>query len=148
MMKDWKLTAAYDIWKMLRTWVTFDIFCFTGLKTIVGALFQSVKKLANVMILTVFCLSVFALVGLQLFMGVLRNKCIRVPDEGDMMFKLTFCNGSDNVYIGNKSEYDTASQTDFCSFPSFLLLHAFTSFLLPRLLNFKIINESQHLVNC
>ncbi|XP_049743309.1 sodium channel protein type 9 subunit alpha isoform X3 [Elephas maximus indicus] len=29
------------------------------------------------MILTVFCLSVFALIGLQLFMGNLRNKCFR-----------------------------------------------------------------------
>ncbi|KAM9343613.1 LOW QUALITY PROTEIN: sodium channel, voltage-gated, type I-like, alpha [Pholidichthys leucotaenia] len=52
-----------------------------GLKTIVGALFQSVKKLANVMILTVFCLSVFALVGLQLFMGHLQNKCVWMPDN-------------------------------------------------------------------
>uniref|UniRef100_A0A8C5I7L5 Sodium channel protein n=1 Tax=Gouania willdenowi TaxID=441366 RepID=A0A8C5I7L5_GOUWI len=50
-----------------------------GLKTIVGALFQSVKKLADVMILTVFCLSVFALVGLQLFMGHLKQKCILMP---------------------------------------------------------------------
>lgn len=48
-----------------------------GLKTIVGALIQSVKKLADVMILTVFCLSVFALIGLQLFMGNLRHKCVR-----------------------------------------------------------------------
>ncbi|NXJ54563.1 SCN5A protein, partial [Spizaetus tyrannus] len=48
-----------------------------GLKIIVGALIQSVKKLANVMILTVFCLSVFALIGLQLFKGNLRQKCIR-----------------------------------------------------------------------
>lgn len=44
-----------------------------------GALIQSVKKLSDVMILTVFCLSVFALVGLQLFMGNLRNKCLRIP---------------------------------------------------------------------
>ena len=50
---------------------------FPGLKTIVGALIQSVKKLADVMILTVFCLSVFALIGLQLFMGNLRQKCVR-----------------------------------------------------------------------
>ncbi|XP_044222779.1 sodium channel, voltage-gated, type I-like, alpha [Thunnus albacares] len=47
-----------------------------GLKTIVGALFQSVKKLSDVMILTVFCLSVFALIGLQLFMGNLQQKCV------------------------------------------------------------------------
>lgn len=51
--------------------------CCSGLKTIVGALIQSVKKLADVMILTVFCLSVFALIGLQLFMGNLRQKCVR-----------------------------------------------------------------------
>lgn len=31
------------------------------------------------MILTVFCLSVFALIGLQLFMGNLRQKCVRRP---------------------------------------------------------------------
>lgn len=50
-----------------------------GLKTIVGALIQSVKKLADVMILTVFCLAVFALIGLQLFMGNVRHKCVRWP---------------------------------------------------------------------
>lgn len=52
-----------------------------GLKTIVGALIQSVKKLADVMVLTVFCLSVFALIGLQLFMGNLRHKCVRSFSE-------------------------------------------------------------------
>lgn len=52
---------------------------YLGLKTIVGALIQSVKKLADVMILTVFCLSVFALIGLQLFMGNLRQKCVLIP---------------------------------------------------------------------
>uniref|UniRef100_A0A8C0VT71 Sodium channel protein n=1 Tax=Cyanistes caeruleus TaxID=156563 RepID=A0A8C0VT71_CYACU len=51
------------------------------ISTIVGALIQSVKKLSDVMILTVFCLSVFALIGLQLFMGNLRNKCLQWPPE-------------------------------------------------------------------
>lgn len=60
----------------------------TGLKTIVGALFQSVKKLSDVMILTVFCLSVFALIAMQLFMGNLRNKCIKIPTN-DTDFNLT-----------------------------------------------------------
>lgn len=62
-------------------WNVTSLFCLfsphQGLKTIVGALIQSVKKLADVMVLTVFCLSVFALIGLQLFMGLLRQKCIR-----------------------------------------------------------------------
>lgn len=55
--------------------------CLSGLKTIVGALIQSVKKMVDVMILTVFALAVFALIGLQLFMGNLRQKCVRWPIE-------------------------------------------------------------------
>ncbi|KAM7370577.1 hypothetical protein PAMP_010109 [Pampus punctatissimus] len=42
---------------------------------------KSVKKMVDVMILTVFALAVFALVGLQLFMGNLRQKCVRWPIE-------------------------------------------------------------------
>ncbi|XP_005150082.2 sodium channel protein type 5 subunit alpha-like isoform X2 [Melopsittacus undulatus] len=61
--------------RVLRALKTISV--IPGLKTIVGALIQSVKKLADVMILTVFCLSVFALIGLQLFMGNLRHKCVR-----------------------------------------------------------------------
>nr|XP_046270866.1 sodium channel protein type 4 subunit alpha B isoform X1 [Scatophagus argus] len=60
--------------RVLRALKTITV--IPGLKTIVGALIQSVKKLADVMILTIFCLSVFALIGLQLFMGNLRQKCV------------------------------------------------------------------------
>ena len=38
---------------------------FSGLKTIINALLHSVKQLAEVMTLTVFCLMVFALFALQ-----------------------------------------------------------------------------------
>ena len=48
-----------------------------GLKTIVSALIESVKALKDVMILTLFGLTVFALIGLQLFMGSLKRKCIK-----------------------------------------------------------------------
>ncbi|XP_021482934.2 sodium channel protein type 11 subunit alpha [Meriones unguiculatus] len=50
----------------------------SGLKVIVGALLRSVKKLVDVMILTLFCLSIFALVGQQLFMGILSQKCVKL----------------------------------------------------------------------
>ncbi|CAJ1075533.1 sodium channel protein type 4 subunit alpha B [Xyrichtys novacula] len=63
--------------RVLRALKTITV--IPGLKTIVGALIQSVKKLGDVMILTVFCLSVFALIGLQLFMGNLRQKCVLIP---------------------------------------------------------------------
>lgn len=73
--------------------------CPAGLKTIVGALFQSVKKLADVMILTVFCLSIFALVGLQLFMGTLKNKCVQIPRNSSEI--------NWTEYLTNDSEYLT-----------------------------------------
>ncbi|XP_075386549.1 sodium channel protein type 9 subunit alpha isoform X3 [Tenrec ecaudatus] len=67
--------SALRTFRVLRALKTISV--IPGLKTIVGALIQSVKKLSDVMILTVFCLSVFALIGLQLFMGNLRHKCFR-----------------------------------------------------------------------
>uniref|UniRef100_A0A674AIM2 Sodium channel protein n=1 Tax=Salmo trutta TaxID=8032 RepID=A0A674AIM2_SALTR len=66
--------SALRTFRVLRALKTISV--IPGLKTIVGALIQSVKKLADVMILTVFCLSVFALIGLQLFMGILRQNCM------------------------------------------------------------------------
>lgn len=47
-----------------------------GLKTIINALLHSFKQLAEVMTLTIFCLMVFALFALQVYMGELRNKCV------------------------------------------------------------------------
>uniref|UniRef100_A0A8D2J6K2 Sodium channel protein type 2 subunit alpha n=1 Tax=Varanus komodoensis TaxID=61221 RepID=A0A8D2J6K2_VARKO len=69
--------SALRTFRVLRALKTISV--IPGLKTIVGALIQSVKKLSDVMILTVFCLSVFALIGLQLFMGNLRQKCLLWP---------------------------------------------------------------------
>ncbi|XP_026073218.1 sodium channel protein type 1 subunit alpha-like [Carassius auratus] len=66
--------SALRAFRVLRALKTISV--IPGLKTIVRALIQSVKKLSDVMILTLFCLSVFALVGLQLFMGVLKHKCV------------------------------------------------------------------------
>ncbi|KAM9850463.1 LOW QUALITY PROTEIN: sodium channel, voltage-gated, type I-like, alpha [Aulostomus maculatus] len=69
--------SALRTFRVLRAFKAISV--IPGLKTIVGALFQSVKKLSDVMILTVFCLSVFALIGLQLFMGHLKQKCVLMP---------------------------------------------------------------------
>jgi len=52
-----------------------------GLKTIVGALLEAVRRLRDVCILSVFVLSIFALIGLQIYQGTLKQKCIRIPDE-------------------------------------------------------------------
>jgi len=46
------------------------------LKTIIGALMEAVRRLRDVIILTVFVLSIFALIGLQIYQGTLKQKCI------------------------------------------------------------------------
>uniref|UniRef100_A0A8D2QJA7 Sodium channel protein n=1 Tax=Zonotrichia albicollis TaxID=44394 RepID=A0A8D2QJA7_ZONAL len=77
--------SALRTFRVLRVLKTISV--IPGLKTIVGALIQSVKKLSDVMILTVFCLSVFALIGLQLFMGNLKNKCLFWPSKNSTAFE-------------------------------------------------------------
>uniref|UniRef100_A0A8C0VUK3 Sodium channel protein type 2 subunit alpha-like n=1 Tax=Cyanistes caeruleus TaxID=156563 RepID=A0A8C0VUK3_CYACU len=77
--------SALRTFRVLRVLKTVSV--IPGLKTIVGALIQSVKKLSDVMILTVFCLSVFALIGLQLFMGNLKNKCLFWPKKNSTAFE-------------------------------------------------------------
>lgn len=54
----------------------------SGLKTIVGALMEAVRRLRDVGILTVFILSIFALTGLQIYQGTLKQKCVRDPPPG------------------------------------------------------------------
>ena len=45
--------------------VFLSFFSFPGLKTIINALLNAVKQLAEVMTLTIFCIMVFALFALQ-----------------------------------------------------------------------------------
>ncbi|XP_035662880.1 sodium channel protein type 4 subunit alpha-like isoform X5 [Branchiostoma floridae] len=67
--------------RVLRALKTISV--VPGLKTIVNALIQSVINLRDVIILTSFGLCVFALVGLQLYMGQLRQKCVmEFPENG------------------------------------------------------------------
>ncbi|XP_048871241.1 sodium channel, voltage-gated, type I-like, alpha [Brienomyrus brachyistius] len=83
--------------RVLRALKTISV--IPGLKTIVKALFQSVKKLFNVLVLTVFCLSVFALVGLQLFMGNLKHKCIKEVNFMDFNYTDEYINNKSNHYF-------------------------------------------------
>ena len=50
---------------------------FVGLKTIISALLRSMRMLADVILLTSFCMMVFALFALQVYIGVLRQKCVK-----------------------------------------------------------------------
>ncbi|OQR74154.1 sodium channel protein-like [Tropilaelaps mercedesae] len=72
--------SALRTFRVLRALKTVAI--VPGLKTIVGAVIESVKNLRDVIILTMFSLSVFALMGLQIYMGVLTQKCVQQPPSG------------------------------------------------------------------
>ncbi|XP_026530305.1 sodium channel protein type 3 subunit alpha-like isoform X11 [Notechis scutatus] len=94
--------SALRTFRVLRALKTISV--IPGLKTIVGALIQSVKKLSDVMILTVFCLSVFALIGLQLFMGNLRHKCLIWPldnatFEGNITSHFNSTEGKNDTFV-------------------------------------------------
>uniref|UniRef100_A0A671SK35 Sodium channel protein n=1 Tax=Sinocyclocheilus anshuiensis TaxID=1608454 RepID=A0A671SK35_9TELE len=102
--------SALRAFRVLRALKTISV--IPGLKTIVGALIQSVKKLSDVMILTLFCLSVFALVGLQLFMGVLKHKCVVQPSDYNLTFYYLLNNTEEcyeldecKKYINNQSNH-------------------------------------------
>uniref|UniRef100_A0A672IVL7 Sodium channel protein n=1 Tax=Salarias fasciatus TaxID=181472 RepID=A0A672IVL7_SALFA len=96
--------SALRTFRVLRALKTISV--IPGLKTIVGALIQSVKKLSDVMILTVFCLSVFALIGLQLFMGNLRQKCVIWPINMSEHYLANGSRGFDwDEYIMNDSNF-------------------------------------------
>ncbi|KAM6238587.1 sodium channel protein type 4 subunit alpha [Porphyrio hochstetteri] len=115
--------SALRTFRVLRALKTITV--IPGLKTIVGALIQSVKKLSDVMILTVFCLSVFALVGLQLFMGNLRQKCVRWPplndtlvgdlgmDSATLANAMLYSNFTDGISSNFTSNFTSNSTFDF-----------------------------------
>uniref|UniRef100_A0A8C3TWL2 Sodium channel protein n=1 Tax=Catharus ustulatus TaxID=91951 RepID=A0A8C3TWL2_CATUS len=120
--------------RVLRALKTISV--IPGLKTIVGALIQSVKKLADVMILTVFCLSVFALIGLQLFMGNLRHKCVRDYTmynftNGSLYLDVNYFikNGTEDVLLcGNSSDAGTCPEGYICLKAGENPDHGYTSF--------------------
>ncbi|EPQ02262.1 Sodium channel protein type 7 subunit alpha [Myotis brandtii] len=54
-----------------------------GVKSYVGILLQCLKKLTGVIILTLFFLIIFSLIGMGFFMGNLKHKCFRWPQENE-----------------------------------------------------------------
>jgi hypothetical protein len=73
---------------------------------------EAVRRLRDVMILSVFVLSIFALIGLQIYQGTLKQKCIKIPDhmpEGWLQNLSEFVND----YPRNASaKYDLKTYTD------------------------------------
>ena len=55
-----------------------SFFPLLGLRAMVNSLLRSLKMLSDVLVLFLFFLCVMALIGLQLFVGQLRHKCVLV----------------------------------------------------------------------
>ncbi|XP_026846113.1 sodium channel protein para isoform X47 [Drosophila persimilis] len=103
--------AALRTFRVLRALKTVAI--VPGLKTIVGAVIESVKNLRDVIILTMFSLSVFALMGLQIYMGVLTQKCIKKFPLDGSWGNLT----DENWDYHNRNSSNWYSEDDGISFP-------------------------------
>ncbi|XP_052038578.1 sodium channel protein type 7 subunit alpha [Apodemus sylvaticus] len=54
-----------------------------GLQSIVGTLVHCLKKLFGAIALALFSLTVFSLLGMGLFMGNLKHKCLRWPQDNE-----------------------------------------------------------------
>ncbi|XP_008582173.1 PREDICTED: sodium channel protein type 7 subunit alpha [Galeopterus variegatus] len=72
-----------------------------GLKSLVGVLIHCLKKLTGVIILTLVFLSVFSATGMGLFMGNLKHKCLRWPQENE---NETLHNRTGNPYYIRETE--------------------------------------------
>ena len=112
----------------------------------VNSLLKSLKNLSDVMLLTVFFLAVFAIIGLQLFMGNLKNRCIRKPDDNDVFWwwnvtetDLSTLNSSVQTermdYISNDTHWiPDAEEAIICAMPGSPYVIAAFSLLLTLLL--------------
>ncbi|XP_049654283.1 sodium channel protein type 5 subunit alpha-like isoform X1 [Accipiter gentilis] len=115
MCKSVSKVSALRTFRVLRTLKAISV--IPGLKVIVNSLVESVKKLTDVLILTVFCLSVFALIGLQLFMGNLTSKCVL----NNTIYNDTLCKDA-KIYIPNDEDIcyrmNKSSEILLCGFSS------------------------------
>jgi len=99
------VTIAVDLgsFSALRTFRVFralkSVAVIPGLKTIVSAIIYSVKNLRDVIILTIFALAVFALLGLQVYMGVLSQICIKNFPYEDEEYLAAHGNFSDALWL-------------------------------------------------
>ena len=62
----------------------------------VNAFLRSMRMLTDVLALSLFFISIFALVGMQLFVGVLRNKCVLIPGTDVTDF---------DAFVANESKF-------------------------------------------
>ncbi|KAJ7992171.1 hypothetical protein DPEC_G00275760 [Dallia pectoralis] len=93
-----------SVLRMLRVIRVLKVFPLAhGLKNVLDSQIRSLKKLADAMMISLFCLTMFALIGLQLFMGNLRQKCVQWPV--DVPTNISFDTWDYQAYISDTANY-------------------------------------------
>ena len=92
--------SLYDITPL--PYSLFLLSLLPGLRTIVNAIFHSMKPLIEVMLIMLFLLIIISLIALQAFKGVLRRRCVLMPNATIGFENFT---GNFSTYIADKSKY-------------------------------------------
>ena len=90
-----------------------------GLRSIVKALLRSIRALKDAIVLTLFSVSIFALIGYQLFEGTLRQKCIRIHNATELAPYAFYVENCDNIpqymsKLGTLNLTDMSATKHFC----------------------------------
>nr|XP_022910562.1 sodium channel protein para-like [Onthophagus taurus] len=94
------ILRAFRVLRALKT-----VAIVPGLKTVASAVLESVKNLKDVIILMIFSLCVFAVLGLQIYMGVLTQKCIKIFPSDESWGKLTDENWFIREFTNNETNW-------------------------------------------
>lgn len=97
---------TFRVFRALRT-----ISAVKGLRMMVNTLLSSIKMLWDVLILTMFFICIFALVGMQLFVGVLRNKCAE-PMPSNLKIPYEEYANNSSVWILDSDEHPLVCGND------------------------------------
>lgn len=102
--------TVYQLLTDLKSEAVFKLhLCVSGLKMAAHNFIQLVKRLMGVFFLVVLTLSFLAVLGLQLFMGRLSQKCVMMPDH------MTHHNRTSDTLF-NPLYHDDESRSSFFDF--------------------------------
>ncbi|KAK3600469.1 hypothetical protein CHS0354_013028 [Potamilus streckersoni] len=98
---------TFRVFRVLRT-----VSIVPGLKTIVNALLRAFRLLIEVIILIMFCLMVFALFALQVYVGIMRQKCVKKVPQFNATESYSYAQYY-NDFIKNTSNWYHGDGTDY-----------------------------------
>uniref|UniRef100_H2ZHJ4 Sodium channel protein n=1 Tax=Ciona savignyi TaxID=51511 RepID=H2ZHJ4_CIOSA len=88
-----------------------------GLRTIVNALFHSMKPLGEVMFIMGFLLIIVSLIALQAYQGVLRRRCVIYPPSGlsdQQYFNFTHDSGTGTIILKTNTNHSIILHFSVC----------------------------------